>query len=103
MSRSTNNINNLAIGCQYEDREHGLIAYIECTPLQPREVIRYRLIVKEADFIDRGDYYSVRVDLHSLPLFTDAVFIDGIRPSVKRNAAATEQLRQSLREWLEAM
>lgn len=103
MSRPTSNINNLAIGCQYEDPENGFIAYIECTPLQPREVIRYRLVVKEADFIDRDDYYSVKVDVHSLPLFTDTVFIDGIRPSVKRNATTTEQLRKSLREWLEAL
>ena len=103
MSRSTTRISNLAIGCQYEDRERGLIAYIECTPMQPKEVIRYRLVVKRAEFVDRGDYYSVKVDIHSMPLYTDAVFIDGIRPTVKRNEQATTILRQSLSEWLEAL
>lgn len=56
MSRSTTRLDNLEIGVQYEDREHGLIAYI-----------------------------------------------DGLRPSVKRNAIATAQLRQEFSEWLEAL
>lgn len=66
MSRSTTRISSLAIGCQYEDREKGLIAYIDCAPMQPTEIIRYRL-----------------------------------RPTVKRNAIATDQLRQEFSEWLE--
>ena len=103
MSSSTTRLSNLAIGCQYEDRERGLIAYIECTPLQPKEVIRYRLVVKRAEFIDHDGYYNVKVDIHSMPLYTDAVFINGIRPTVNRNAQATEILRQSLSEWLEAL
>lgn len=102
MSRSTTRLSKLAIGCQYEDRERGLIAYIDCTPLQPKEVIRYRLVAKRAEFIDRGDYYSVKVDVNSLPIFTDEVFIDGLRPSVKRNAIATDQLRQEFSEWMES-
>ena len=102
MSRSTTRLSNLAIGCQYEDRERGLIAYIDCMSMQPKEVIRYRLVAKSAEFIDRGDYYSVKVDVNSLPIFTDEVFIDGLRPSVKRNAIATDQLRQEFSEWLES-
>lgn len=100
MSRSTTRLSNLAIGCQYEDRERGLIAYIECTPMQPKEVIRYRLVAKRAEFVDRGDYYSVKVDINSTPLYTDAVFINGIRPTVNRNAQATDILRQEFSEWL---
>lgn len=102
MSRSTTNIDNLAIGVQYEDRERGLIAFIDCTPMQPREVIRYRLVVKRAEFVDHGEYYSYKVDVHSLPLHTNMVLIDGLRPSVKRNAIATAQLRQEFSEWLES-
>ena len=102
MFRSTTSLSNLAIGCQYEDRERGLIAYIDCTPMQPKEVIRYRLVVKRAEFINSGDNYIVRVDFNSLPLFTDEFFIDGLRPSVNRNAIATDQLRQEFSEWLES-
>lgn len=102
MSSSTSKLNNLAIGYQYNDRERGLIAYIECTPMQPKEVIRYRLVAKRAEFIDRGDYYSVKVDIHSTPLYTDEVFINGIRPTVNRNAQATDILRQEFSEWLES-
>ena len=102
MFHSTTRLSNLAIGCQYEDRERGLIAYIDCTPMQPKEVIRYRLVVKRAEFIDSGDNYIVRVDFNSLPLFTDEFLIDGIRPSVKRNSIATDQLRQEFSEWLES-
>lgn len=103
MARSTTRLDNLAIGCQYEDREHGLIAYIDCTPMQPKEVIRYRLIAMPAEFVDHGEYYSYKVDVHSLPLYKNMVLIDGIRPSVKRNAIATAQLRQEFSEWLEAL
>lgn len=102
MSRSTTRLSNLAIGCQYEDRERGLIAYIDCTPMQPNEVIRYRLIAMPAEFVDRGDYYSVKVDMHSMPIYANMVLIDGLRPSVKRNAIATDLLRQEFSEWLES-
>ena len=103
MSRSTTRLSNLAIGCQYEDRERGLIAYIDCTSVRPKKVIRYRLVVKRAEFIDCGDYhYGIKIDVNSLPLFTDEVLIDGLRPSVKRNAIATVQLRQEFSEWLES-
>ena len=102
MSRSTTRLSDLAIGCQYEDCERGLIAYINCTPMQPKEVIRYRLVVMRAEFIDCGDYYGIMIDVNSLPLFTDEVLIDGLRPSVKRNAIATNQLRQEFSEWLES-
>lgn len=102
MARSTTRLDNLAIGCQYEDREHGLIAYIDCTPMQPKEVIRYRLIAMPAEFIDRGDYYVARVEMCATPLYKNMVLIDGLRPSVKRNAIATAQLRQEFSEWLES-
>ena len=101
MSRSTTNPNNLAIGCQYEDLERNFIAYIEVTPLQLDEVIRYRLVVKEATFEDRGTYYSVKVDCHSKPIYVYPVLIGGLRPTAKRNATATDELRHVLCEFLE--
>lgn len=103
MARSTTRLDNLAIGCQYEDREHGLIAYIDCTPMQPKEVIRYRLIAMPAEFVDHGDYYVARVEMCATPLYKNMVLIDGLRPSVKRNATATAQLRQEFSEWLETL
>lgn len=103
MSRSTTRLDNLAIGVQYEDRERGLIAYIDCTPMQPKEVIRYRLIAMPAEFVDHGDYYVARVEMCAAPLYKNMVLIDGLRPSVKRNAIATAQLRQEFSEWLETL
>lgn len=102
MARSTTRLDNLAIGVQYEDRERGLIAYIDCTPMQPKEVIRYRLVVMPAEFVDRGEYYIVRVEMCATPLYKDMVLIPGLRPSVKRNAVATAELRAHLSEWLES-
>ena len=100
MSRCTTDPLKLSVGVQYEDRERNFIAYIEVTPMQPEEVIRYRLVVKEATFEDRGTYYSVKVDCNSKPIYVYPVLIDGLRPTVKRNAIATDELRHVLCEFL---
>lgn len=101
MSRCTTDPMKLSVDCQYEDRKRNFIAYIEVTPMQPDEVIRYRLVVKEATFEDRGTYYSVKVDCHSEPIYVYSLLIDGLRPTVRRNAFATDVLRNALCGFLE--
>ena len=96
MSRATSDPAGLAIGCQYENQERNLAAYID----EEAELIRYTLVVMPAEFVDHGTYTTATMTLGDVPLYTHTALIKGKRRSSKRDFEATGMLQKALRRWL---
>lgn len=100
MQYTTDNTLGLKIGCQYQNQERELVAYIdvECDP--DAELIRYTLVVMPAEFVDHATYTTVTITFGDLPLYTHTVLQKGKRCSAKRNFEAEGMLQKALRHWL---
>lgn len=100
MARSTDNTLGLKIGCQYQNQERKLVAYIDVDCDTDAELIRYTLVVMPAEFVDHGTYTAVTITFGDLPLYTYTVLQKGKRCTAKRNFEAEGVLQSALRRWL---
>lgn len=100
MQHTTDNTLGLAIGCQYQNPERKLVAYIDVDCDPDAELTRYTLVVMPAEFVDHGTYTAVTMAFGDVPLYTHTVLVKGKRCTSKRNFEATGMLQKALRRWL---
>ena len=100
MARSTDNTPGLAIGCQYENPERNLVAFIDVDCDPDAKLIRYELVVMPAEFVDHGTYTTVTMTYGDVPLYTHTYLVVGKRCTAQRNFEAERELQTALRRWL---
>ena len=100
MKYTTDNTMGLKIGCQYQNKERELVAFIDVDCDPDAKLIRYELVVMPAEFVDHGTYTTVTMTYGDVPLYTHTYLVVGKRCTAQRNFEAERELQTALRRWL---
>lgn len=100
MNHTTDNTLGLKIGCQYQNKERSLVAFIDVDCDPDAKLIRYELVVMPAEFVDHGTYTTVTMTYGDVPLYTHTYLVVGKRCTAQRNFEAERELQTALRRWL---